>query len=131
MLSRLPLIHHAQEGMNGAVSPSGRARSTASVWAWVLLSVLVAAVVLGVLLWPTLTGQIAYGCQPGAVVLLLVAGAQWLLHERYRRQLVFLPSFSRTRPGSSLMRQEAARAAHGEPPTVDAPRVGGSSVERR
>jgi hypothetical protein len=131
MLSRLPLIHHAQEGMNGAVSPSGRARSTASVWAWVLLSVLVAAVVLGVLLWPTLAGQIAYGCQPGAVVLLLVAGVQWLLHERYRRQLVFLPSFSRTRPGSSLMRQEAARAAHGEPPTVDAPRVGGSSVERR
>jgi hypothetical protein len=131
MLSRLPLVRHVPEGTNGAVPPAGRARSMGSVWAWLLLSVVVAAVVLGVLLWPTLAGQIAYGCQPGAVVLLLIAGVQWLLHERYRRQLVFLPSFSRSRPGSSQMRQEAARAAHGEPPTIDAPRLSGSSVERR
>ncbi len=101
------------------------------MWAWLLLSVLVTTVVLSVLLWPTLAGQVAYGCQPGAVVLLLIAGAQWLLHERYRRQLVFLPSFSRPRPGSSLLRREAARAAHGEPSTVDAPRAVGSSIDRR
>jgi hypothetical protein len=131
LVSRLPLVHRVPEGTNGAVSPSGRTRSITSAWAWLLLSVVVVAVVLGVLLWPTLAGQIAYGCQPGAVVLLLVASVQWLLHERSRRQLVFLPSFSRSRSGSSLTRQEATRAAHGEPPTVDAPRMSGSSVERR
>ncbi len=131
MLSRLPLTRRAAEGSNGAVSPSGQARSTTSVWAWVLLSVIVSVVVLGLLLWPTLSGQIAYGCQPGAAVLLLVAGVQWLLHERTRRQLVFLPSFSRSRPGSSLTRHEAARAAYGEPSTVDVPRATPSSVERR
>jgi hypothetical protein len=100
-------------------------------WAWGLLAVMVVAGILGVLLWPGLAGQIAYGCEPGAAVLLLMVGVQWLLHERYRRQLVFLPSFSRARTNSSLLRQEAARAAHGEPSTVDAPRTAGSSVDRR
>ena len=60
----------------------------------------------------------------------LIVLLQWLLHERYRRQIIFLPSFSRSRSGSSLSRAEAARA--GEPSTVDAPARGpGSSVERR
>jgi hypothetical protein len=131
ILSRMPLVHRAPHGANGAVANSGGARATTTVWAWLLLSIVVVAAVLGMLFWPTLSGQIAYGCQPGAAVLLLVASVQWLLHERSRRQLVFLPSFSRGRPGSSLTRQEAARAAHGEPPTVDAPRLSGSSVERR
>jgi hypothetical protein len=48
---------------------------------------------------------------------------QWLLHERYRRQIVFLPSFSRSRAGSSLLRGGVQRP-HGEPSTVDAPRTG-------
>jgi hypothetical protein len=106
---------------------------TAGLWAWLLLALLVAGLLLGVLLWPTLAGQLAYGCQPGAVVLLLMALAQWLLHERYRRQIVFLPSFSRAHPGSSLSRKESVpRAPLGEPSTVDAPpRPAGSSVERR
>jgi hypothetical protein len=117
MLARLPLNARRGGGM--------------PVWAWMVLSGLVTAGVLGMLLWPTLAGQIAYGCQPGAAVLLLLAGAQWLMHERYRRQLVFLPSFSRSRTGSSLLRQEAARTGHGEPSTIDAPRPVGSSINRR
>jgi hypothetical protein len=130
-ISRLPLTYQVPERVNGVVSPSGHGRLATSPWAWLLLTVVVAAVVLGVLFWPTLAGQIAYGCQPGTAVLLLIAGVQWLLHERSRRQLVFLPSFSRGRPGSSITRHEAARAAHGEPSTIDAPRMAGSSVERR
>ena len=39
---------------------------------------------------------------------------QWFLQERNRRRIVFLPSFSRTRPGSSLMRQEAAHGLAGD-----------------
>jgi len=58
------------------------------------------AVIAGVF-WPSLLAAILYGCQPGLVVLGLIILVQWLLHERHRRQLVFLPSFTR-RGGSSL-----------------------------
>ena len=100
--------------------PSPDGGSLVRRWAWLLLAVVLAALVLGVLLWPTLAGQVAYGCQPGAVVLLVIALVQWLLHEAYRRQIVFLPSFSRSRSGSSLLRREPERP-HGEPSTIDAP----------
>jgi len=44
------------------------------------------------------------------------------MHERYRRQIVFLPSFSRSRAGSSLVRKKSSpRPPNGEPSTVDAP----------
>src|SRR5262249_40607783 len=44
---------------------------------------------------PAILPAVAYGCEPGLMVLLLVFLLQWLLHERYRRQVVFLPGFSR------------------------------------
>lgn len=83
-------------------------------------------------LWPTLASQLAYGCQPGAAVFLVLACVQWLLHERYRRQIIFLPSFHQSRPGSSILRTGSSppRPAPGEPSTVDGPRKLGSSVER-
>jgi hypothetical protein len=121
-----------------------------STWPWLLLGALVLAAVLVALRWPTAVGQVAYGCQPGAAVLLLVALAQWLWHERTRRQVIFLPSFTRGRPGSSVVRDArplpgqptahhtpGPRTANGrepprpgEPSTVDAPprsRAPGSS----
>jgi hypothetical protein len=65
---------------------------------------------------------IAYGCEPGFVVLLAVLGLQWLMHQRYRRQIVFLPSFSRGPAGSSLIRKTpSSRPPSGEPSTVDVP----------
>jgi hypothetical protein len=104
-------------------------------WAWALLLGLLLAIGLLAILLPDLAGQLAYGCQPGVAVLALAALVQWLLHERYRRQIIFLPSFSRSRSGSSLGRrpppeveppaEEPARA-HGEPSTVDVPRSSGS-----
>jgi hypothetical protein len=97
-------------------------------WLWPLLGVAGLGLVVAALLWPTALGQVAYGCEPGAAVLVVVAGVQWLLHERHRRQVIFLPSFSRARANSSLLRTEGSRPP-GEPSTVDAPRAG-SSVER-
>jgi hypothetical protein len=107
-------------------------------WLWPLLALAALGLVVAALLWPTLMGQVAYGCQPGAAVLVVVALVQWLWHERYRRQIIFLPTFSRARPGSSLSRAPAASDAEqargrapGEPSTVDVPRPAGSSVSGR
>jgi hypothetical protein len=99
---------------------------------WLLLFAVAGSAVAAMVFWPALAAQLAYGCQPGLAVLLLLAAAQWLLHERYRRQIIFLPSFSRPRSGSSLTRPEPPPAApHGEPSTVDAPpRAPGSSINR-
>jgi hypothetical protein len=99
-------------------------------WFWPALALAALALVAVGLFWPTALAQVVYGCEPGAAVLVLVAGVQWLLHERYRRQIVFLPSFSRSRPGSSLLRGGSAPRAHGEPSTVDAPPVSGGSGEK-
>jgi hypothetical protein len=96
-------------------------------WALALSMALVAA---GVgLIWPNTLLSIVYGCEPGIVVLLLVFGAQWLLHQRYRRQVVFLPGFKRSKGGSALVRAGSSnRPRVGEPSTVDAPKpVGGSN----
>jgi hypothetical protein len=97
------------------------------------LVVLALAVLAGLLLAvcaPGLAGQVAYGCQPGLLVVVLIVALQWVLHERYRRQIVFLPSFSRPRSGSSVAPAADAPPAT-EPSTVDAPpRNQGSSVER-
>jgi hypothetical protein len=94
-------------------------------WVLVLLALAVAA---GAVLRPTALAALVYGCEPGAAVLLAIVVMQWLLHERYRRQVVFLPSFSRGRSGSSMLRGSSAARQPGEPSTVDAPRAAGSSA---
>jgi hypothetical protein len=99
------------------------------VWSCVLGGLVGLGVLALVVFAPGLAGLVAYGCQPGLVVLVVLVAFQLMLHERYRRQIVFLPSFSRARTGSSVVRSEEARP--GEPSTVDAPpRSVGSSVER-
>jgi hypothetical protein len=87
---------------------------------------------------PTALTALVFGSEPGAVILILVATFLWLLHERQRRQLVFLPSFRRGRGGSSLMHHPGASRSNEpmpvpvvpsappavlhEPSTTDAPR---------
>jgi hypothetical protein len=95
---------------------------------WLLALVLgLAAAGVG-LYWPSVLASVMYGCEPAMVVLLLVLGSQWLLHQRYRRQVVFLPGFKRTKGGSALVRGSSNRPRTGEPSTVDAPPpVAGSS----
>jgi hypothetical protein len=106
---------------------TGRGLSTA----WLLpalMALVLAGSVVG-LLWPTALSAVALGCEPGAAVLLAFAAVQWLLHVRYRRQIVFLPSFSRGRGGSSLLRPNgSAPRPRPEPSTVDAPPYQGSSL---
>jgi hypothetical protein len=102
---------------------------TARGLGWVL-ALLVLAAAAGAVLRPGALAAVAYGCEPGAAVLLAVLLIQWLLHERYRRQVVFLPSFSRGRSGSSMLRGSSAARPPGEPSTVDAPRPAGSSAAK-
>jgi hypothetical protein len=97
----------------------------------VVLLLGVAAAAVG-LLWPPVLAAVLYGCQPGLAVLLLVFGFHWLLQRRYRRQVVFLPGFTRVKKGgSSLIRSTPSHRPRGEPSTVDAPPMLGSSSQRR
>ncbi len=67
------------------------------------------------------------GCQPGIVVLTVIGAIQWILHERHRRQMNDMPSFSRVPQGSTLIRGPA-KPPRG-PSTVDAPVAGPGSVK--
>jgi hypothetical protein len=90
---------------------------------WVLLALLGLGTALTSLVWPDILSAVAYGCEPGAVVLLLVLAVQWLLHQRYRRRVVFMPGFKRAKAGSSLVRPDSHKTPQqkrGEPSTVDA-----------
>jgi hypothetical protein len=92
-------------------------------WAVGLLVCLSAAIV--GMFWPGVLMYVLYGCEPGLVMLLLVLVLQWLLHRRYRRQVVFMPGFTRLQQGSSLIRKGTSSPKRVEPSTVDAlPTVG-------
>lgn len=74
-----------------------------------------------VALWPAWLPILAMGVQPGAIVLLVLIGIHWALQERYRRQVVFLPAFTRLKTNSSLVRQGSGANRPREPSTIDAP----------
>lgn len=91
---------------------------------WPVVVLLTAVVGTTVLLWPGVLSAVVYGCEPGVLVLLLVLGIPWMLHQRYRRQVVFMPGFTRVRAGSSLIRNGGSGSGQrprGEPSTVDVP----------
>jgi hypothetical protein len=101
--------------------PLDRRRFTA-----VLVLAGLALLTVGVL-WPDLPPAVVYGGLPGLGVLLLVFLVQWVLHRRYRRQVVFMPGFTRLKTGSSLIRSGtgSGKRPRGEPSTIDAPQTGG------
>jgi hypothetical protein len=70
---------------------------------------------------PQLLAYVVYGMEPGLFVLVVVLCLQWLIHQRYRRQVVFLPGFQRTKQGSSIRRVGSSNRPRGEPTTVDSP----------
>lgn len=72
------------------------------------------------LVWRGWVPALVMGAQPGLVVLALLLGIQWLLQERYRRQLVFMPGFARAKANSSLLRASANQNRR-EASTIDAP----------
>jgi hypothetical protein len=102
----------------------------AAVWFWCTATLLIPALAAVWVLRPTLLYAIAYGCEPGAAVLLVVLTGQGLMLERYRRQIVFLPNFRRARTGSSLVRINGLNRPTGEPSTVDVPKAVGSSQKQ-
>jgi hypothetical protein len=73
------------------------------------------------LVWPGLLGVILYGCQPGMAVLLVVLAIQWLVRERYRRRIVFLPGFRRLKSGSSMVRTSGSSGGAGRTEAVPLP----------
>jgi hypothetical protein len=82
------------------------------------------------LAWPEVVPAVVYGCQPGLAVLVVLVAVQWLLQRRYRRQLVFMPGFTRARTASSLARGSSINQRPRETSTVDAPPGPSSSVSR-
>jgi hypothetical protein len=115
-------------GVYAGLRPRKDGTAIGNSWLWPFLAFLTLVAALGALFWPTAFWAMVYGCEPGALALLGVLVIQWLLHHRYRRQIVFLPSFHRSRQGSSLLRnKKSARAQNGEPSTVDAPPAARSS----
>jgi hypothetical protein len=95
-----------------------------------------AAVILSLLLigaglaWPEALPLLLYGCEPGLIVLVLLAlgyGAARLSGRRSRH----LPAFSRVPAGSSLVQPGSSHRHRREPTTVDAPVAPRSSVLRR
>jgi hypothetical protein len=95
---------------------------------WSVLVILGLGVVAASVLEPTVASAVAFGCEPGAVVVLLVLGAQWLLQRRYRRRVAFMPGFTRLKPGSSLIRSNNSHRPRGEPSTVDQAPVQGAGA---
>jgi hypothetical protein len=103
-------------GINFMPLPRGPFR----ILCWSAAVVLGLAAALAALVWPNVIPAILYGCEPGIVILVLVLAVQWMLQRRYRRQLVFMPGFTRLKPGSSLVRAGSSNRPR-EPSTVDVP----------
>ena len=87
---------------------------------WFLLAILAGALAAFTLMFPAAWSGVVFGLQPGVVLFLLFIGVHWLVQERYRRQLVFLPGFTRPKSGSTITRSNVAKRPR-ENSTVDAP----------
>ncbi len=85
---------------------------------WLILSALAGASLAAGIFAPGLAAAVLYGMQPGVLVLLPLLSLQWWLYRRYRRQVVFLPGFSRPR-GSSIVTPSGSGRSRGEPSTID------------
>jgi hypothetical protein len=112
-----------------------RAGQGSPTWFWIWLTLLAFGIGALWLFRPTALAAVSYGSELGAAVLVVFAAGLWLMHERQRRQIVFLPSFRRGRAASSIVRTVSATASGGsapkpqpgEPSTVDAPHKAVSS----
>ena len=93
---------------------------------WLAVLGLATGVLAAGLLWPGLIPALVYGCEPGALVLIVLVGIQWMLQKTYRRRLVFMPGFNRRKANSSLIR--AANNNRQEAPTIDAPTAAAGSA---
>jgi hypothetical protein len=98
---------------------------SALAWWYAMAGSLLALGTIG-LLWPELVACLLLGIAPGVVLLASLLLVQWFVHDRYRRQLVFMPGFTRLKPGSSLIRPGGMQR-RSEPSTIDAPAMSNPS----
>ncbi|MBM3996685.1 MAG: hypothetical protein FJ303_21405 [Planctomycetes bacterium] len=87
---------------------------------WLLMLGIGLAVLIASVVFPAAVTPLWFGAQPGAVLCLLFILGHLLIQEQYRRQLIFLPGFTRTKPGLTMVRTKAAQEPR-EASTVDAP----------
>jgi hypothetical protein len=85
-----------------------------------LCAILIAGLAALVVLCPAAWHGVLFGLQPGILLFVVFVSVHWLLQERYRRQLVFLPGFTRVKSGSTIVRSAGAKRSR-EASTVDAP----------
>ena len=70
---------------------------------------------------PDALSAVVYGIQPGFLILGAIIVLKWTLHARNRRQVVFMPGFTRTRSSGS---QQGGSSIRPRPPsTIDAPPI--------
>jgi hypothetical protein len=93
-------------------------------WALVGLTLVVGSLMALVIWSPALLLPLAFGAQPGLLVLAGVLGLLWLRRRRWQQQIVLMPGFAHRKVGSSLLRTSALRPAI-EPSTVDVPKPPG------
>jgi len=87
---------------------------------WLMLFALgLGGLVLGILC-PAFLPPLLFGLQPGVVLFIAFVSVHWLIQERYRRQVEFLPGFVRPKTGSTMMRSNSSKRPR-EVSTVDAP----------
>jgi hypothetical protein len=86
-----------------------------------LLVVTLTALGLASWFWPETLPPVIVGALPGLLLLTLLLCLQWMVHQRYRRQLVFMPGFTRVKTGSSLIRPGSVTPRNREPSTIDVP----------
>jgi hypothetical protein len=86
-----------------------------------VLGLALAGIALAGWFWPETLPAALYGAAPGLVLLAVLLALQWMVHQRYRRRLVFMPGFTRVKTGSSLIRPSGSVNRHREPSTVDVP----------
>jgi hypothetical protein len=92
---------------------------------WPCVAVIAIAVAAIGVASPSALPAIFYGSEPGLLVLLFAVASQWMLHERYRRQVVLMPGFTRLKTGSSIVRSGPRPR---DPSTVDEPPKRPSSI---
>ena len=82
----------------------------------------VAVIAAAAVVWPRLAAHLLAASQPGVAVFVCVLAVRWALQHRYRRRVLFLPSFTRTQPpASSAQRASINARSRVEPSTIDVP----------
>jgi hypothetical protein len=94
-------------------------RGPLRVLSWVTVALVGLAGAAAATLWPGILPEILYGCEPGLAVLIPIVVVHWMVQKRYRRQLVFMPGFTRLKAGSSMVRAGSGTTRPTEPSTVD------------